>query len=76
MTPSSNHRLKEGKKFKFTDTQYMTDFTSAPIQERAIKIETTIKFFIKPKPRFIPKAIWVWILKKLVLVDLAENWSK
>lgn len=36
--------------------------------EQAYKIDAYIKLHIKPKPKYLPKFIWQWILKRLLVL--------
>lgn len=33
------------------------------------KVDIYVKLHIKPKPKYLPKFIWNWLLKKLLILD-------
>lgn len=60
---------------KYTEIENMVEMTATgAMNERAMKIETTIQFFIKKKPWYLSNRLWKWLLKQLVNVDIADKW--
>jgi hypothetical protein len=47
----------------------------AKLQRRMFRnhLRENVNFILRPKPRYIPRKIWVWIIDQVVRVEILEG---